>query len=81
VPVDDPVIVSAGIADEWVDHPEGDVGCLVVSDGGPRPWRVHFRVPSIAARAAVPLALADADVSAVDVVLATLPLAAGEADR
>jgi len=81
VPVDDPPIVPAGIADEWADHPEGEVGCLVVSDGGARPWRVHFQVPSIAARAVVPIALADADASTVDVVLATLPLAAGEADR
>ena len=27
----------------------GESGCYVVSDGGPRPWRVKFRAPSFAA--------------------------------
>jgi NADH-quinone oxidoreductase subunit D len=29
-----------------VESPRGVLGCYVVSDGGPRPWRVHFRAPS-----------------------------------
>src|SRR5436305_5090128 len=32
-----------------IESPRGESGCYVVSDGGPRPWRVHFRAPSFAA--------------------------------
>ncbi len=32
-------------------RPRGELGCYVVSDGGPRPWRVKFRAPSFAALA------------------------------
>ena len=30
-----------------VESPRGEFGCYVVSDGGPRPWRVKFRAPSL----------------------------------
>jgi NADH-quinone oxidoreductase subunit D len=29
-----------------VESPRGELGCYLVSDGSPRPWRVHFRTPS-----------------------------------
>ena len=29
-----------------VESPRGEFGCYLVSDGGPRPWRVKFRAPS-----------------------------------
>jgi NADH-quinone oxidoreductase subunit D len=29
-----------------IESPRGILGCYVVSDGTPRPWRVHFRSPS-----------------------------------
>jgi NADH-quinone oxidoreductase subunit D len=29
-----------------VESPRGEVGCYLVSDGSPKPWRVHFRTPS-----------------------------------
>jgi NADH-quinone oxidoreductase subunit D len=29
-----------------VESPRGEFGCYLSSDGGPRPWRVHFRAPS-----------------------------------
>src|SRR6266704_6823713 len=32
-----------------VESARGELGCYVVSDGGPRPWRVKFRAPSFAA--------------------------------
>ena len=34
-----------------VESPRGELGCYVVSDGGPRPWRVKFRAPSFVALA------------------------------
>ena len=30
-----------------VESPRGEFGCYVVSDGGPKPWRVKFRAPSL----------------------------------
>ena len=32
-----------------VESPRGELGCYVVSDGGPKPWRVKFRAPSFVA--------------------------------
>ncbi len=30
-----------------VESPKGEVGCYLVSDGGPRPWRMRWRPPSL----------------------------------
>ena len=32
-----------------IESPRGESGCYLVSDGGPKPWRVHFRAPSFVA--------------------------------
>ena len=45
-----------------VESPRGELGCYLVSDGGPKPWRVRFRAPSFAALEATATVLpADAD--------------------
>jgi NADH-quinone oxidoreductase subunit D len=38
-----------------VESPRGELGCYLVSDGGPNPWRVHFRTPSFAHLQAMPV--------------------------
>jgi NADH-quinone oxidoreductase subunit D len=38
--------VPAGQVYESVESPRGELGCHAVSDGGTRPFRVHFRDPS-----------------------------------
>ena len=38
--------VPAGEAYSAVESPRGELGCYVVSDGGPKPQRVHMRDPS-----------------------------------
>jgi NADH-quinone oxidoreductase subunit D len=38
--------VPAGQAYAPIESPRGELGCHVVSDGGTRPYRVHFRDPS-----------------------------------
>jgi NADH-quinone oxidoreductase subunit D len=38
--------VPAGQAYAAVESPKGEIGCHAVSDGGTRPYRVHFRDPS-----------------------------------
>ncbi|HUZ83572.1 MAG TPA: NADH dehydrogenase (quinone) subunit D [Gaiellales bacterium] len=38
--------VAPGQVYHAVESPRGEFGCYLVSDGGPKPWRVHFRAPS-----------------------------------
>ncbi|AKU17929.1 NADH-quinone oxidoreductase subunit D [Luteipulveratus mongoliensis] len=38
--------VPAGQAYVGIESPKGELGCHVVSDGGTRPYRAHFRDPS-----------------------------------
>ena len=32
-----------------IESPRGELGCYVCSEGGPKPWRVKFRAPSLVA--------------------------------
>ena len=64
-----------------IESPRGELGCYLVSDGGPKPFRMHIRGPSFVNLQALPLMmrgglLADAVVacSSVDPVM-------GEVDR
>jgi NADH-quinone oxidoreductase subunit D len=38
--------VPAGEAYAVVESPRGELGCYLVADGGPKPWRMHVRPPS-----------------------------------
>ena len=46
--------VPAGQAYVPVESPRGELGAHVVSDGGTRPYRVHFRDPSFTHLQAIP---------------------------
>jgi NADH-quinone oxidoreductase subunit D len=46
--------VPAGQAYAAVESPRGELGCHAVSDGGTRPYRVHFRDPSFTNLQALP---------------------------
>ena len=46
-----------------VESPRGEMGCYVVSDGGPKPWRVKFRAPSFVALEATATCMRDAAVA------------------
>ena len=43
-----------------IESARGELGCYVVSDGGPKPWRVKFRAPSFVALQATATCLRDA---------------------
>ena len=43
-----------------VESPRGELGCYLVSDGGPKPWRVKFRAPSFVALEATATCMSDA---------------------
>jgi NADH-quinone oxidoreductase subunit D len=38
--------VPAGEVYAAVESPRGELGCYLVADGGPKPWRMHMRPPS-----------------------------------
>ncbi|MEY3822309.1 MAG: NADH-quinone oxidoreductase subunit [Actinomycetota bacterium] len=55
-----------------IESPRGEIGCYIVSDGGPKPYRIHMRAPSFVRGGLV--ADAVAVISSIDPVL-------GEVDR
>lgn len=73
--------VPAGETYVAVESPRGEVGCYLVSDGSPKPYRLHLRAPSFANLHALPVIMqgglvadAVANISSLDPVL-------GEVDR
>ncbi|MFL5918582.1 MAG: NADH-quinone oxidoreductase subunit D [Gaiellaceae bacterium] len=64
-----------------VESPRGELGCYVVSDGGPRPWRVKFRAPSFVALEATATCMRDALVADLIAIVGSLDTVMGEVDR
>jgi NADH-quinone oxidoreductase subunit D len=64
-----------------VESPRGECGCYVVSDGGPRPWRVKFRAPSFVALEATATCMRDAAVADLVAIVGSLDGVMGEVDR
>jgi NADH-quinone oxidoreductase subunit D len=64
-----------------VESPRGEMGCYVVSDGGPRPWRVKFRAPSFVALEATATCMTDALVADLIAIVGSLDTLMGEVDR
>jgi NADH-quinone oxidoreductase subunit D len=64
-----------------VESPRGEFGCYVVSDGGPRPWRVKFRAPSFAALEATATLVSNALVADMIAIVGSLDTVMGEVDR
>jgi NADH-quinone oxidoreductase subunit D len=64
-----------------IESPRGEMGCYVVSDGGPRPWRVKFRAPSFVALEATSTCMRDALVADLVAIVGSLDGVMGEVDR
>jgi len=64
-----------------IESPRGELGCYVVSDGGPRPWRVKFRAPSFVALEATAACMRDALVADLIAIVGSLDTVMGEVDR
>jgi NADH-quinone oxidoreductase subunit D len=64
-----------------IESPRGEAGCYVVSDGGPTPWRVKFRAPSLAALEATATCMHDAAVADMIAIAASLDPVMGDVDR
>jgi NADH-quinone oxidoreductase subunit D len=64
-----------------VESPRGELGCYVVSEGGPKPWRVKFRAPSFVALEATATCMRDALVADLIAIVGSLDTVMGEVDR
>src|SRR3954463_5529389 len=64
-----------------VESPRGELGCYVVSDGGPKPWRVKFRAPSFVALEATSTCMHDALIADLIAIVGSLDTVMGEVDR
>jgi NADH-quinone oxidoreductase subunit D len=64
-----------------VESPRGESGCYVVSDGGPKPWRVKFRAPSFIALEATATCMRDALIADMIAIVGSLDTVMGEVDR
>jgi NADH-quinone oxidoreductase subunit D len=73
--------VPAGQAYVAVESPRGELGCHLVSDGGTRPYRAHFRDPSFCNLQAMPILCEGAQVADVVVAVASLDPVMGGVDR
>jgi NADH-quinone oxidoreductase subunit D len=71
----------AGEAFTMIESSRGQLGCHVVSDGGPRPVRVQFRSPALFNLHAIPDFLVGAQVEDVSLLIASLDISVAEADR
>ncbi|MGZ4425570.1 MAG: NADH dehydrogenase (quinone) subunit D [Gaiellaceae bacterium] len=64
-----------------VESPRGELGCYVVSDGGPKPWRVKFRAPSFVALQATATTMSNALIADMIAIVGSLDTVMGEVDR
>ncbi len=64
-----------------VESARGELGCYLVSDGGPKPWRVKFRAPSFVALEATATCMSDALVADLIAIVGSLDTVMGEVDR
>jgi NADH-quinone oxidoreductase subunit D len=64
-----------------VESPRGEIGCYIVSDGGPKPYRMHVRAPSFVNLQAIPLLMRGGSISDAITVISTVDPVMGEVDR
>jgi len=74
-------VVPEGEVYVVIESARGESGCYVVSDGGPRPWRVKFRAPSFAALQATATTVRGHLVADLIAIAGSLDPVMGDADR
>ncbi|WP_029290190.1 NADH-quinone oxidoreductase subunit D [Cellulomonas sp. HZM] len=73
--------VPAGQVFQTVEHPRGELGVHLVSDGGTRPYRAHFRDPSFNNLQATSIICEGGQVADVVVAVASIDPVLGGVDR
>ena len=64
-----------------IESPRGEFGCYLVSDGGNKPYRVHYRAPSFVNLQALPGMVEGRLVADVVAVIGSIDIVLGEVDR
>jgi NADH-quinone oxidoreductase subunit D len=64
-----------------VESPRGELGCYLESDGGPKPYRVHFRTPSFVHLQALPKLSQGHLVADLVAIIGSVDIVLGDADR
>lgn len=64
-----------------IESPRGESAIYVCSDGGPKPWRVKFRAPSLVALEATATCMTDAYIADFIAVVGSLDSVMGDTDR
>ena len=73
--------VPAGEVYSAVESPRGELGCYMVADGGPKPYRLHVRAPSFTNLQAIPLLMRGGSMSDAITMISTVDPVLGEVDR
>jgi NADH-quinone oxidoreductase subunit D len=73
--------VPEGEVQVQIESSRGELGCYVVSDGGPRPWRVKWRTPSFLALEVTATCLSDSLIADLIAIAASLDPIMGDVDR
>jgi NADH-quinone oxidoreductase subunit D len=63
------------------ESPRGELGCYLVGDGGPKPYRVHFRTPSFAHLQVLPRLSKGHFVADLVGIIGSADIVLGDADR
>jgi NADH-quinone oxidoreductase subunit D len=73
--------VPAGETYVAIESPRGEVGCYMVSDGGSKPYRMHFRAPSFSNLQCLPVMLRGGLIADAIAVISSLDPVLGDVDR
>jgi NADH-quinone oxidoreductase subunit D len=73
--------VPAGEVYQAIESPRGEIGFYVVSDGGPKPYRVHVRAPSFANLQALPKMCEGQLIADVVAAIGSIDIVLGDVDR
>ncbi|HEX7174458.1 MAG TPA: NADH dehydrogenase (quinone) subunit D [Pyrinomonadaceae bacterium] len=73
--------VPAGEVYHPIEGSKGELGCYVISDGGPKPARVHFRGPSFVNLSALPHMSEGEMIADVVAIIGSIDIVLGDIDR
>jgi NADH-quinone oxidoreductase subunit D len=71
----------AGAVYAAVESPRGELGAFLESDGGPKPYRIHFRTPSIPLLQILPILSKGHFVADLVGIIGSIDIVLGDADR
>ena len=72
---------QAGSVYTSIESPRGELGVFLESDGSPKPYRVHYRTPSIPLISAIPIVSKGHFVADMVAIISGFDLILGDADR